>query len=149
MEKEIKGPIVNNAYDSEMRAIAIDNHICVDSIYSSNNTIKVYREKMFTITEKSNTITRESFDISNSETKRIKEMLQFIEYHFELAINTGELTIENLTCHKQAIEMLESELNKRKDLENTTYKYLLINMIKGKEYEIEQLNQKIDKLSKN
>lgn len=149
MNKDIKGPVVFTAYNSQRRAVAIKNHICVSSVHRINNSITVYREKLFTVSENSSIITTEIFPIKQYSTASIKEMLDFIKYHFEIALSNHSLTEDEISNHKTAIEILEIEIEMRQDIENVTFKFLLTNLIKEKELEIELLKRKLHNLDKN
>jgi len=145
MNKDLEGPIVNVG----MRAVAIHNHICVCNVSKTDKTIRVYREKLFTLSEKNSPFASEAFSIRYRNTEDIKEMLHFIKYHFEIAINSHILSKDEINTHKVAIDILENEIKERIDLEKVTYKYLINNLIKEKEYEIDQLKSKLTKLEED
>lgn len=142
MHKDIEGPIINHG----MNAVATQNHLCVDSVSKTDRTIRVYREKKFVLNENNYPFAFETFNIRNRNTFDNKVMLEFIKHHFEIAINQQTLTIDQIQTHKNAIEIIENEILQREDLEKVTFKFLLISMIKEKEFELELLKTKLTEL---
>lgn len=137
----MEGPVVNNAYNSQMRAIALDNHICVSEVSEQNKCIYVYRYKMYTISDNSNDIKNEDFYIKDNNSITLREMLEFISFHFQIALESHTLKPEEILNHKRAIEMIEVELNLRQELENEAYIFLLNKLIREKTNEIEHLKK--------
>lgn len=145
MSVDLEGPILNHG----LNAVAIKNHVCVESVSKSNRTIKVNRKKTFLLNEKNYPFSFEVFKIRDRSTFDNKLMLNFIKYHFEIAINEQLYTEFEIVTHKDAIELIENEIFQREDLEQVTYKFLLINLINEKENEIQQLKRKLIELEEN
>lgn len=74
----MKGPVVNNAFNSGMRAIDY-NHVCVVSVYDSS--ITVYRERM----HNSKYEQRETFAFTRP-LNELLDMTNFIKFHMGIAL---------------------------------------------------------------
>jgi hypothetical protein len=144
MNKEINGPVINNAFNSMMRAIAIANNVCVGN--TSENGFIVYRNKMHKISVNGGDYVGEYFILKNRNTSDILEMLNFINHYFKIGIEKQTMTMDQINNHKKAIEMIQNEIALRVDFEKESYKILLNNLIKEKEYEIEMLKKKLNTL---
>ena len=141
----MEGPIVNNAYGSQMRAIALEDHRCVYEVNIEFNRIEVFRLKMFTITSDTN-ITTDSFNLTNLSFVELNELHDFVVYHSEIANKENAFTKEQMYIHKQAIKMIKDELKKRKEYKRIFTKFMLEELIKDKELELEILKKKLIKL---
>ncbi len=141
----MEGPIVNNAYGSQMRAIALEDHRCVYGVNIEFNRIEVFRLKMFTITSNSD-ITTDSFYLEHLSFVELNELHDFVVYHSEIANKENSFTKVQMHSHKHAIKMIKDEMKSRKEYKRFFTKYMLEELIKDKEVELEILKKKLIKL---
>lgn len=136
------GPIVNNAFHSQMRAIDFE-HKCIHEI--SNNQLIVFRESM---NENTKWTKYESFNIFESQLSDLYEMLHFIKFHFRIAVEKNLYSLPELKLHQEAILMLENEINSRQNGIKSSLEFILLRLIKDKEQELEYLSSELEKLRK-
>ena len=134
----MKGPVVNNAFGSEMRVIDY-NHCCVKSV--SDDSIEVFRETIGDTTW----VKTEQFNF-NRTTKVLIEMLDFIKYHVKLATEEDSYNQAQMNLHRLSIEKLENELNARNILNDELTEFILLRLIKDKEEELVLLKTQLSEL---